>query len=61
LILRFLFAIGFLVALGTCIWWAPLVGLTPPQGFAYTIIAACALWLAAHVIEFIGICMTGGR
>lgn len=61
MILRFTFAIGFLIALATSVWWAPLVGLIPSQAFAYTIIAACVLWLAAHVVDFIGICISGGR
>lgn len=58
--LRFTFAIGFLLALATCVLWAPLIGLTPSEGFAWTIIAACGMWLAWHVIDFVRICITGG-
>lgn len=60
MMLRFVFAIAFLLALGTVVFWGPLVGLSPSEAFAWTIIAACALWLAWHVVEFVRICITGG-
>jgi hypothetical protein len=60
-IFNFALAIGFLVALAATPLWGPLVGLTPTVAFVYTVIAGCALWLALHVAEFIGICITGGR
>lgn len=58
--LRFVFAIGFLLVLGTVVWWGPVVGLIPSHAFAWTIIAACGLWLAWHVVKFVRICVTGG-
>lgn len=60
MILRFVFAVGFLLLLGTVVLWAPVVGLTPGEAFVWTVIAACVLWLGWHVVDFVRICITGG-
>ena len=56
---KFCFAMGLLVALGTCVWWGPLVGVRPGHAFAYAVIAAIALWLAVQVADMIGIMFRG--